>query len=112
VCGGLGRSTGIDPILLRVVAVALALSGGFGVLAYVIAWIVIPEEDADSAALAPPMPGTGSRTAGAVIGGALVVVGGLLLLGQLVPWVSGDLVWPIVLVAVGMAIFVSGRRRL
>jgi phage shock protein C len=42
VCGGLGRYLQIDPVLLRIAAVALALSGGLGVLAYIIAWIVIP----------------------------------------------------------------------
>jgi phage shock protein C len=111
VCGGLGRYFGIDPILLRIVAVALALSGGFGVLAYVIAWIVIPEEDADEAALAAPITAAGSRTAGAVVGAALVVVGCLLLLGQALPWLSGDLVWPVVIVAIGVAIVASAGRK-
>jgi len=30
VCGGLGRNFGVDPVLLRIAAVALALSGGLG----------------------------------------------------------------------------------
>jgi len=51
VCGGLGRYLQVDPVLLRIAAVALALSGGLGVLAYIIAWIAIPEETGDEPVL-------------------------------------------------------------
>lgn len=45
VCGGLGEYFGIDPTLIRVGFVLLALPGGLpGVLPYLILWIVIPEE--------------------------------------------------------------------
>ena len=42
VCGGLGRYLNVDPVLLRIAAVALALAGGVGVLAYLVAWVLIP----------------------------------------------------------------------
>lgn len=48
VCGGLARTLGIDPIIVRVLAVALVLAGGAGLFAYVIAWILIPEENGTS----------------------------------------------------------------
>ena len=44
VCGGLARSYEWDPTVVRLVALALLLFGGGGFLAYVICWIVIPEE--------------------------------------------------------------------
>lgn len=45
VCGGLGAYFNIDPTLLRVLFVFLALPGGLpGVLPYVLLWIVIPKE--------------------------------------------------------------------
>ncbi|NOX62706.1 MAG: PspC domain-containing protein [Chloroflexi bacterium] len=44
VCGGVGEYLGIDPTLIRLVLLLLAIWGGGGVLAYLIAWIVIPEE--------------------------------------------------------------------
>ena len=43
VCGGLGEYFGIDPVLLRLAWVIFALAGGAGVLAYIIAWIIIPK---------------------------------------------------------------------
>ena len=45
VCAGLAEYTGMDVNLLRVIAGLLTLfTVGTGVLAYVVAWIVIPEE--------------------------------------------------------------------
>lgn len=40
--GGLARSTGLDVTLIRVVLVLLALASGFGLFAYVVAWLVLP----------------------------------------------------------------------
>jgi signal transduction histidine kinase len=42
VAGGLARSTGLDVTLIRVVLVLLALASGFGLFAYVVAWLVLP----------------------------------------------------------------------
>ena len=42
VCGGLGDYFRIDPVLIRFIWVIAALVWGFGVLAYIIAWIIIP----------------------------------------------------------------------
>ena len=44
VCGGLGEYFKIDPTVVRLLWVLFSLSGGAGVLAYIIAWIIIPEE--------------------------------------------------------------------
>jgi len=44
VCGGLGEYFKVDPTLIRLLWVLLSLSGGAGVVAYIIAWIIIPEE--------------------------------------------------------------------
>lgn len=108
VCGGLGRYLQIDPVLLRIAAVALALSGGLGVLAYIIAWIVIPEE-------------TGTEPVGVVrtqdrhgmalvVGAALVGLGGLLLVQQFLPWFGATFFWPIVVVLVGVLVLISAKR--
>jgi len=45
VCSGLGQYFGIDANLIRVIlAVVTVFTGGFGALAYLAAWVVIPEE--------------------------------------------------------------------
>lgn len=43
VCSGMGLYWNIDPIILRVIFVALVLAGGLGALTYLILWIVLPE---------------------------------------------------------------------
>lgn len=43
VCGGLAEYFGVDPTIIRVVFVALALPGGLpGVIPYVILWVIVP----------------------------------------------------------------------
>ncbi len=43
VCGGLAEYLNMDPTIVRIIAVVIGLSGG-GILAYLIAAIVIPEK--------------------------------------------------------------------
>jgi phage shock protein PspC (stress-responsive transcriptional regulator) len=44
VCVGLADYFGIDPTLVRLAFALLTVFGGFGVLLYLCAWIVIPDE--------------------------------------------------------------------
>jgi len=53
VCVGLGRYFDLNPAIYRIAFAVLALAGGTGVLLYIAAWLVIPEEDSvDSIAAA------------------------------------------------------------
>jgi phage shock protein PspC (stress-responsive transcriptional regulator) len=45
VAGGLADYTGMDPIIFRIAFIALAIAGGSGFLIYLLAWLVIPEEN-------------------------------------------------------------------
>lgn len=46
VCGGLGEYLGIDPVVVRLVwTLATLLGFGTGLLIYLVAWIIIPEDD-------------------------------------------------------------------
>jgi len=44
VCGGIAEYFAIDPVIVRLIAVALFFVGGSAILAYIIALIVIPYE--------------------------------------------------------------------
>jgi phage shock protein PspC (stress-responsive transcriptional regulator) len=102
VCGGLGRYFNLDPIFFRIATIALTLIGGAGLLLYLAALVLVPNEPADAAAEPPPE----RRNRGLVI--ALVVValliawpfllgGGVVAAGILVPLAilvaAGVLVW-------------------
>jgi len=43
VCGGLGEYFGIDPVILRIIAVVLIFAHGAGLLIYFIAWLCMPK---------------------------------------------------------------------
>ncbi len=44
VCGGIGEYTGVDPTVIRLLAVFLTIiSVGIGILGYIAAWLLIPE---------------------------------------------------------------------
>jgi len=48
VCGGIAEYFDIDPIIVRLITLILVLSAGGGLVAYIIAWIVVPEEPDDA----------------------------------------------------------------
>ncbi|WP_329005856.1 PspC domain-containing protein [Kribbella sp. NBC_00709] len=49
VCGGIGRALNIDPVLVRVVMAVLILSGP-GIIFYIAAWVLMPDEGSDRSA--------------------------------------------------------------
>ncbi len=105
VCGGIGRYFGIDPTLVRIGFVALALLGGTGLIVYAAALLLVPLDD--ETAPAPSTPRDRNMAIGLVVafvvicivvggfgvafGGALVPLGFLVLAGLAVWWlVSGE----------------------
>jgi phage shock protein C len=45
VAGGLAATLNIDPLLVRIVLLALAFLNGFGFMLYVALWLLVPNED-------------------------------------------------------------------
>lgn len=102
VCGGLGRYFNVDPLFFRIGGVALAFVGGAGVLLYLAALLLMPQEGEE----APLAPGTKGRNRGLVIAVIVVLLlvawpfllgGGLVLAGIGIPLAilvgAGVLVW-------------------
>lgn len=44
VCGGIGEYFKVDPTIVRLLWLLISITGGAGVIAYIIAWIIIPKE--------------------------------------------------------------------
>lgn len=44
VCGGIGEYFNIDPTVIRILWIIFSILGGSGILAYIIAAIIIPEQ--------------------------------------------------------------------
>jgi phage shock protein C len=54
VCAGFAEYLELDPTLVRILWVMLVLFGGCGVLGYIVAWIIMPEEPLTRASQASP----------------------------------------------------------
>jgi len=48
VCGGIGEYLGVDPTIIRLLWVAFSILYGFGILFYIAAWLIIPEEPGEA----------------------------------------------------------------
>lgn len=103
VAGGVARHLDVDPVLVRVVLVVLAFFGGAGLLLYVAAWLLVPEEGLDEAAISSS-PST--RTTVLII---VAAVAGLLAIGD--GWGFGGFPWPLLLIAVIVAVVLANRDR-
>jgi len=130
VCGGLGQYLGLDPILVRLFFVLLALGNGIGVLIYLILWFIVPvetkavswasEETARDAAgeiaergrqMGNDLragAGLAHPHAGMIAGVTLVVLGIIYLLQNLnIPWLDwfhADILWPVLLIVGGLVL--------
>ena len=112
VCGGIGNYLGIDGWWLRIALVALAITTfGFGVLTYVLLWLLIP-----GAGLAELAPIGGDRPARypqpetvLLIGAGAIAVGVVVLIqiNGVFQGFNGDLIVPGMLLAVGLVILVK-----
>lgn len=139
VASGLGRYFDVDPVLVRLFFVAAMLGGGAGFWIYIVLWIVIPEEPFESIVQTSPTPSVGEsvtkeacdvpapaspsidtvpvQSKAATVsnanfwGIALLGIGSLLLLNNVLPGFDFDKLWPLLLIGVGFYILWSGKQR-
>ena len=128
VCGGLGAYFSFDPNLIRLLFVVLAVAPGFGIPAYILLWLLVPEEsEEENTSLGERVRGGADEIAGHArtlgdklhsssgpaapiasfaVGAILIVVGIGFLLRNLgftwMNWVTKVWMWPSVLIVVGL----------
>lgn len=108
VCAGLGHYFGIDPVLVRIVVVALTLAGGSGLIAYVIAAIIIPKAQPGES-MEPAIDGLRSSTTATLAGIIGLALGATLLFGGQPFGGPVDSIVPLLLVAGGIALLLQRR---
>jgi phage shock protein PspC (stress-responsive transcriptional regulator) len=108
VCGGLARTFGIHPAFYRVGFVVLTLIGGAGILIYLAAAVVIPDEGKQDSIAAEILRDARDRP-WPLVGLGLVATAVVVLLSRVTLWPRGDAAWILLLLA-GLAIVVSTRR--
>ena len=96
ICGGVARYLGVDATLVRIVTVGLAVLGGTGVLLYLAALLLMPEEGG----AAPVGAGGEGRAQALTVIGVIVLVGaavtGVAVIGAVIGW----LLFPVAFLAV------------
>ncbi len=103
VCAGVGRAFGLDPIIVRILVVALVAAGGSGAVLYVVGWLLLPQEGEDES-LAQAAVRDRRYDPAEILAVAAVVFGVLLLLRETGLWFGDGVVWPILLSGVGLAV--------
>lgn len=109
VCGGLAHYFNLDPVLIRIAFVALALAGGAGILIYILAAIVIPEASAGEDV--PRADVTTLSQGRVIIGAVLIAIGALLFMREILPGFNDQIFWAIILVALGLGVILKGSQR-
>jgi phage shock protein C len=134
VAAGLATYLNTDPALVRIAwAILVPLTGGAALLAYIVGWVVIPEgpvtsaegdvayvagdpDSVDADATRPEQPavvaaGPNDGRAGIVVGIGLVLLGVWFLAREYLPAFDWGLVWPLILVGIGVLVLVNAARR-
>ncbi len=115
VCGGLGEYLDVDPVWIRLVAVLLVFANGIGVLAYLIAWILVPENPCQKtvgkkAAVTVEKNQVKGRGSVSIIFGIIITYIGLgFLLRNLIGSFDFNYVWALSIISIG--IYLVWRRR-
>ncbi|TDE15748.1 PspC domain-containing protein [Jiangella asiatica] len=108
VLGGLGRRLGIDPVVLRVATVVLAIFGGVGVLLYAVAWLLVPAEGDDGSILDQALGRGERRNPGTTPLALLLAIVGLT---AGIGIIAGSWDGGVLLFLAGAGLFVLLRRR-
>ena len=140
VAGGLADYFDIDSTLIRVLFIVIVFLGGGGIVAYIILWIVVPqkpyeipkgpfnqspsdsgvnsekgstESNSDTFSLANgTVTGSMTQTNGKQLWIALIliVIGGLLLLDNVLPGIGFNHYWPVILIAIGVGLLIKSKN--
>ncbi len=136
ICGGIAEYFDIDPTLVRIIAVLTIFVNGIGLIAYLIAWIVIPQnaeqsseqnskeekgelrEKAEKIAqnigkhINEDLDKDSYKKDRRIIGGLILLgLGCLFLINNFLPHLSLGKLWPLILIIIGLGILAGSFRR-
>ena len=140
VAGGLAEYFDIDSTLVRVLFIVVVFLGGGGIIAYIILWIVVPQKPYEipkgfqdkstneetgksefyqstnedetftmnNSGVASSVTQTNNKQTWIAI--ILIVIGGLLLLDNLLPRFNFDHYWPVILIGIGIGLLLKAKN--
>ena len=139
VCGGIAEYFDVDSTLVRLLTVLVVLLGGAGIVAYIIAWIIVPHdpeqvsdetfskreqfkdkvkkgaEDVIEEVKEHFESDDHSHSSGKnqkLLGGIIIIVVGLIfLLNSFFPRIAIGRLWPLILIVIGLVIILQAYKR-
>ena len=141
VCGGLAEYFDVDPSLVRLIFILAIFLGGAGLVVYLVAWLIVPENPEQSptasftkhqqmkeevvgelkrvgSSLAEKFEATvedgeerPERQSTVFVGIALIVMGAAFFLKNFIPWLDLESLWPVFLIGVGVLLLFGAARR-
>jgi phage shock protein PspC (stress-responsive transcriptional regulator) len=118
VAAGFARHLDVDVVWVRLAFVLLTVfGGGVGLVAYLAAWLIVPEGEATDGAASSRNRNSAGRGGAFWTGVVLVTIGGIILLdtileplGGRIGWGStSDIIFPLVLIGIGTLVYRSSR---
>ena len=108
VCAGVARWLGVDPIVVRLAVCILALGNGAGLVLYLVAWAVLPEDAGTDGETAAPAASPGTRRSSELaLAVGCITLGALLLVRWITPFFPDHIVWPAVVAAIGIGLVLA-----
>lgn len=106
VAAGIAGHLGLHPTIVRIAFVLSAFAAGFGIIVYVLTWLLAPIEEVTEASTPRPPR---RLSVGRLVGIGLVLAGLSVALGVAGLWFGGEQGWPVLLAAIGFAILWARR---
>ena len=112
VAGGFAEYFHIDPIIIRALFVAAALSGGFGVLMYIILMLAVPEKGEEQEVKEVKENQKDFTKKRVVVGGlVLIVIGVMFLANNFIPGINIWNFWPVFIIAIGISMLLNATHK-
>ena len=115
VCGGIGEYFDVDPVIIRLMWVVLVVFGGTGIVAYLIAMLIIPKNPDLGDEEIQPEPDVTPETYSNRFWGVIMVIAGILLLFGIVGPIAGvfagialamgHVLWPVLIIGLGLYLY-------
>ena len=130
VAGGIGEYFEIDPTIVRIIFVVTLFMGGTGIIAYLIMWVVVPEQifiphiaGVDLASQNQDIPKSGlvdnyfaqkeekknKRTM--TLGVILIAFGIIFLADNFLPRFDFGDFWPLILIGIGAGLLLNAKKK-
>ena len=115
VCGGLGKYFNIDPIIPRLIFIALTISSGAGLFIYILMSFMVPAEDGSPVIIDITEQVKNNKTNRRLIAGfVLVLIGCFFFLQQVFPEFGYLMRWrfllPLLLIAFGVNLLIKRSK--